>query len=216
MQYTKCNPPLPNPNPTQLHNPIPHSPPFQKGQQAGGGGGLGVWSGVGRVKSKQVHLLPHLSSWLTSGPGPAPTQPAAWHKAWIHTTGLCTSESQYWLVKLFFPLYRRERFSQMAFKKIFRPWAKTLANKSKWTSLAFQYLQKGKKKVWKLAYMFFSWNVFDSYIDIGKLSQYNLLSISCTWSTHYQYHLNLTKTRKQQNILSIPVLTQHVKLARLD
>lgn len=43
---------------------------LQRDMQVGRGGAWG-WSGVGRVKSKQIHLLPRLSSWLAAGPSPA-------------------------------------------------------------------------------------------------------------------------------------------------
>lgn len=40
---------------------------------------------MGRVKSKQLHLLPRLSCWLAAGLGPAPLQPTAWRRAQTHT-----------------------------------------------------------------------------------------------------------------------------------
>lgn len=84
-----------------------------------GKGGPGGWSGVGRVKSKQIHLLPRLSSWLAVGPSPAFTQPAAWRIALTHTQLDCTHQEtqccwQVWVFSqtFFFIYIKRERISR--------------------------------------------------------------------------------------------------------
>lgn len=95
------------------HPPKTNSPSLlllftlQRDVQVGRGGPVG-WSGVGRVKSKQIHLLPRLSCWLAAGSGPASTQPAAWRKAYTQTERHTSKNTTLtgWSIFTFFLLYK--------------------------------------------------------------------------------------------------------------
>lgn len=94
---------LPIPQNTQDSHSAPFLPSTLQRDVQVGSGGPGGRNGAGRVKSKPIHLLPRLSSWLAAGPGPALTQPDAKHQH-IHTTGRHTSKNHY-AVKVYLQCY---------------------------------------------------------------------------------------------------------------